>query len=177
MNIYGKNIVLRAISESDAYLLLQMINDPDTEKMLGRSSFPVSLSAQLRWIQSQEGRSDVLRCIVAERTQEKVGLGTVILSDIDRKNGTAQVHIKLGVENCRGKGYGTDALNTIVEYAFQEMRLQCVYAEVLEYNIASQKLFEKCGFHRDGLLRSRIYKNGKYTNVVTYSCLKEDIRC
>jgi len=115
-----------------------------------------------------------LRCIIADRCQEEVGLGTVILSDIDQKNGSAQVHIKLGVENCRRKGYGTEALNTIVKYAFDEMRLHCIYADVLEYNNASQKLFEKCGFRRDGLLRERIYKGGKYVNVVTFSRLNED---
>lgn len=174
MNIYGEHIVLRAISEEDAPLLLQMINHPDTERMLGGASFPVSLSAQRDWIQRQSGNDELLRCIIAERTREEVGLGTVILSDIDRKNGSAQVHIKLGVENCRGKGYGTDALNTIVRYGLEEMRLHCIYADVLEYNTASQKLFEKCGFQRDGLLRGRIYKGGKYINVVTYSYLNED---
>ena len=46
MNIYGERIVLRAITEEDAQLLLQMMNDPDTERMLGGASFPVSLSAQ-----------------------------------------------------------------------------------------------------------------------------------
>lgn len=174
MNIYGEHIVLRAITEEDAQLLLQMINDPDTERMLGGSSFPVSLSAQQSWIQRQTGNNDVLRCIIAERSREEIGLGTVILTDIDQKNGSAQVHIKLGVEKCRGKGYGSDALMTIVKYAFEEMRLHCIYADVLEYNTASQKLFEKCGFHKDGLLRGRVYKSGKYVNVITYSRLKED---
>ena len=74
----------------------------------------------------------------------------------------------------RGKGYGSDALNTIVNYAFGEMRLNCIYADVLEYNTVSQKLFEKCGFHRDGVLRSRVFKGGRYINVVSYSRLKED---
>lgn len=174
MNIYGSHIVLRAISEDDAQLLWGMINDPDTERMLGGSSFPVSLSEQIDWIKSQSSSGNVLRCIVAERDQEKIGLGTVILSDIDRQNGTAQVHIKMGTEGVRGKGYGTDALNTIVTYAFREMRLNCVYAEVLEYNIASQKLFEKCNFHKDGLLRARVFKNGDYINVFSFSRLKED---
>ncbi len=174
MNIYGEHIVLRAICDSDAPLLLKIINDPETERMLGGSSFPVSLSAQQSWIQKQAGNNDVLRCIVAERTHEDIGLGTVILSDIDRKNGIAQVHIKLGLEDCRGKGYGTDAINTIVEYAFNEMRLHCIYAEVLEYNAASQRLFEKCGFHRDGVLRDRVYKCGAYINVVSFSRIKED---
>lgn len=173
MNIQGKNVVLRAISMKDANLLMDLINDAETEKMLGGSSFPVSLEGQEKWISVQTGRIDVLRCIVALKENEE-GIGTVILSDIDTKNGVAQVHIKMDKQHGRGKGYGSDALNTIVNYAFGEMRLNCIYADVLEYNTVSQKLFEKCGFHRDGLLRSRVFKGGRYINVVSYSRLKED---
>lgn len=173
MNIQGKNVVLRAISMKDANLLMELINDAETEKMLGGSSFPVSLEGQEKWISAQTGRIDVLRCIVALKENEE-GIGTVILSDIDTKNGVAQVHIKMDKQRGRGKGYGSDALNTIVNYAFGEMRLNCIYADVLEYNTVSQKLFEKCGFHRDGVLRSRAFKGGRYINVVSYSRLKED---
>ena len=173
MNIQGKNVVLRAISMKDANLLMELINDAETEKMLGGSSFPVSLEGQEKWISAQTGRIDVLRCIVALKENEE-GIGTVILSDIDTKNGVAQVHIKMDKQRGRGKGYGSDALNTIVNYAFGEMRLNCIYADVLEYNTVSQKLFEKCGFHRDGVLRSRVFKGGRYINVVSFSRLKED---
>lgn len=173
MNIQGKNVVLRAISMKDANLLMELINDAETEKMLGGSSFPVSLEGQEKWISAQTGRIDVLRCIVALKENEE-GIGTVILSDIDTKNGVAQVHIKMDKQRGRGKGFGSDALNTIVNYAFGEMRLNCIYADVLEYNTVSQKLFEKCGFHRDGVLRSRVFKGGRYINVVSYSRLKED---
>ena len=51
--------------------------------------------------------------------EKKTGIGTIILSNIDMKNGTAEVHVKLAVANNRGKGYGTDAVNTIVKYAFE----------------------------------------------------------
>ena len=173
MNIQGKNVVLRAISMKDANLLMELINDAETEKMLGGISFPVSLEGQEKWIAAQAGRTDVLRCIVALKENEE-GIGTVILSDIDTKNGVAQVHIKMDKQRGRGKGYGSDALNTIVNYAFGEMRLNCIYADVLEYNTVSQKLFEKCGFLRDGVLRSRVFKGGRYINVVSYSRLKED---
>ena len=173
MNIQGKNVVLRAISMKDANLLMELINDAETEKMLGGSSFPVSLEGQEKWIAAQTGRTDVLRCIVALKENEE-GIGTVILSDIDTKNGVAQVHIKMDKQRGRGKGYGSDALNTIVNYAFGEMRLNCIYADVLEYNTVSQKLFEKCGFLRDGVLRSRVFKGGRYINVVSYSRLNED---
>lgn len=174
MNIFGKDIILRAISMKDTQLLLELINDPDTEKMLGGESFPVSFEGQEKWIDSQIGRADILRCIIAKKDAEEVGLGTVILSDIDRKNGIAQVHIKMDRKNGRGKGYGTDAVKAIVNYAFNEMRLNCIYAEILEYNTPSRKLFEKCGFKPEGTLRSRVYKNGEYVNVLSYSILKED---
>ena len=174
MNITGNKILLRAISLKDTKLLMDLINDPETEKMLGGSSFPVSLEGQEKWIQSQIGRQDVLRCVVALKENIESGLGTVILSDISYKNGVAQIHIKMDKRHGRGKGYGTDALNAMLDYAFNEMRLNCIYAEVLEYNHISQKLFEKCGFHRDGFLRSRVFKDGKYVNVISYSRLKED---
>jgi RimJ/RimL family protein N-acetyltransferase len=173
MNIQGNLVVLRAISMKDAAMLVALMNDGETEKMLGGSSFPVSYEEQEKWIAEQRGRKDVLRCIVALKENEDSGIGTVILTDIDMKNGVAQVHIKMDKQQGRGKGYGTDALNAIVNYAFNEMRLNCVYADVLEYNEISQKLFEKCGFHKDGILRSRVYKGGSFINVCSYSRLRK----
>lgn len=174
MNIIGEKIVLRAMKLKDASLLMNMINDPDTEKMLGGNSFPVSLEGQEKWIASQVERKDILRCIVAKKDDIETGLGTVILSDIDEKNGVAQIHIKMDRLSGRGKGYGTDALNSIVAYAFHEMRLNCIYAEVLQYNIPSQRLFSKCGFHKDGELRARVFKGGTYVDAISYSILKKD---
>lgn len=174
MNIYGDRIVLRAIDVSDAELLLKLINDPETERMLGGFSFPVSMEGQIKWIGSQTGRNDILRCIVAPKEDEACGLGTVILSDIDYVNGVAQVHIKMDKEKGRGQGYGTDAINAIVDYAFRELRLHCVYADVLDYNIPSHKLFKKCGFRKDGVLRSRVFKGGRFVDVISFSRLCED---
>ena len=71
MNIEGSPILLRAISIHDAPLLLGLINDGETEKMLGGSSFPVSLEGQEQWIAAQTGRTDVLRCIIAQRKTKK----------------------------------------------------------------------------------------------------------
>ena len=46
MNIFGDKVVLRAIELYDLDLLLNLINDPDTEKMLGGNSFPISKESQ-----------------------------------------------------------------------------------------------------------------------------------
>lgn len=174
MIIYGEKIVLRAVEAEDNDMLLELINDPETETMLGGSSWPISRAEQLSWFEKQEKKQDVLRCIVAIKETEKA-VGTVILSDINQKNGTAQIHIKMSNDGGRGKGYGTDAIKTMIKYALAELRLNCIYAEILTYNEISKHLFEKCGFKQEGVLRSRVYKGGKYVDVLSYSILKSEL--
>ncbi len=170
MNIYGEKVMLRAIEMKDCDMLLKLINDPDTEKMLGGASFPISEQHQKAWIEKQAANQGVLRCIV-ETIDGGCAVGTVILSGIDYQNGNAEIHIKLSAEEGRGKGYGSDAIKAIVRYAFEELRLHCIYATVLEYNIASAKMFEKCGFEREGILKERVYKNGKFVDMISYSII------
>ena len=173
MIIYGDKVLLRAVEEADNSLLLSLINDPDTEMMLGGSSWPISEAEQLKWFEHQERSRDVLRCIVALQDDGKA-IGTIILSDIDQKNATGHIHIKMSKNGGRGKGYGTDAVNTMVRYAFDELRLNCIYANILSYNEVSIRLFERCGFKRDGILRHRVYKKGKFVDLIAYSRLLAD---
>lgn len=173
MNIYGSKVYLRAIEERDNEMLLEMINDPETEKMLGGYSWPISITDQKKWFEGQSNKANILRCIVSVKETD-IAVGTVILSDIDLKNGTAEIHIKLSTKNGRGKGYGTDAVNTLVSYAFKEMRLNCIYANILTYNTASAHLFEKCGFVKEGVLRSRVYKEGAFIDFLSYSIVRGD---
>ena len=174
MNIVGEKVILRAMEETDKEMFLELINDPETEKMIGGLSFPVSTLEQEQWIKNQIGNRSVLRCVIAKKENPGEGLGTIILSDIDYRNGVAQVHIKISPKRGRNQGYGTDALRTISKYAFDELRLNSLYADVLSYNVVSQKLFIKCGFKMDGILRQRVYKNGGYVDIYSYSLLKAD---
>lgn len=169
MLIYGEKVVLRGVEEYDNCMLLSLINDPETEMMLGESSWPVSEAEQLRWFENLSQNKNSIRCIVAIKEEEKKAVGTVILNEIDMKNGTGHIHIKMVKEEGRGKGYGTDAVKTLVKYAFDYMRLNCIYANILPYNKASIRLFEKCGFQLEGILRARVFKSGKYMDVLAYS--------
>lgn len=171
MNIIGEKVLLRAIEITDKDVLLDIINDGETEHSLGGWSFPISSSTQEEWIKSQRTKLDTLRCMVSDKESQQT-LGTAILSNIDYKNGNAEIHIKL-ISGARGSGYGTDTINTLVRYALDELRLVCVYAHVNDYNYASQMLFEKCGFVKEGILRKRIFKKGEFHDVITFSIIKE----
>jgi RimJ/RimL family protein N-acetyltransferase len=172
MNIKGERIILRAIEEKDCPLLLDLINDQETEFMLGGWSFPVSQQMQIDWISNLAADKHTLRCII-ESTLDHNAVGTIILSDIDYKNGNAEVQIKISDNGHRGKGYGFDAISTVVRYAFSELRLKCIYATVSDHNIASLKLFSKCGFTQEGVLRKRLFKRGKFIDIVVLSILND----
>lgn len=174
MNILTNNLVLRAIEKQDNALLLQLINDPETERMLGGWSFPSSSAHQENWFSSIVDDPATLRCILAEKERPEKAIGTVILSDIDMKNGTAEIHIKLA-ESGRGKGYGSEAITALVQYSFSELRIHCIYARVNDYNEASKRLFKKCGFEEEGVLRDRFYKSGRYVNVLSFSIINGEL--
>ena len=169
MFIKGKKVLLRAVELGDADVLQQMINDEEVERMMWGYSFPVARHQQLKWIENLSNEKSVLRAMI---DVDGSAIGTIILSDIDMRNGIAEIHIKLANACERGKGYGTDAVSALVAYAFDELRLNCIYCRIKEDNIASQKLFEKCGFVKEGCLRSRVYRNGKHHNFYEYSILK-----
>jgi Acetyltransferases, including N-acetylases of ribosomal proteins len=173
MNIEGEKVILRAIEAKDNELLQSIINNPEIENALGGWSFPVSAQNQLDWFGSQKYDDRLLRCII-ELKENKQAIGVVILSDIDYKNGTAEIHIKLDSGDFRKKGYGTDAIKALLHYAFYELRLNLVYARVNSNNLPSQKLFEKCGLLLEGTLRSRIFKQGKFVDVLSYSITRDE---
>lgn len=172
MNIDNGIILLRAIEYSDLTFLQEMLNDPGIEKMTGGSCFPVSLDRQKRWFESYDQQSE-LRCMI--QIKEGPVIGCIMLTNIDWKNRTAELSQKTkATADMRVKNDILDAMMGFLNYAFNELNLNCIYGTVLEYNHLSRKLARKCGLREEGLLRERIYKSGKYHSLVPNSVTKKD---
>lgn len=171
MILFDEVVKLRAIEESDAPVLMELINDPEIEKNVLGFSFPVSLMQQKKWIAEAVDEKTIRYAIdVGEKC-----IGVAIISAIDYKNGTCRLGIKLK-RDARGNGYARRSVRLMIQYCFDELNLNCLAADVLEYNIDSKKLWEKMGFSLDGVLRERIYKNGKRHNLFTFSLLCNEYR-
>lgn len=167
MYLRKDEILLRAIEEKDAPVLHCLINDPNIEKMVLGWSRPVSERQQMEWIQAI--RAEDVRFMIEVNGE---AVGTIFLTELDFKNSSALLNIKLLQTEYGNKGIGTKSLQLLMEYCFDELNLHCLYAYILEYNQASQRLFEKCGFVKEGVLRQRIYKQGRYHDVIAYSFIK-----
>lgn len=172
MNIDNGVVLLRAIEYSDLPFLQEMINDPGIEKVTGGSCFPVSLDRQKRWFESYNQQSE-LRCMI--QIKEGPVIGSITLTNIDWKNRTAELSQKTkATAEMRVKNDIWDAMMGFLNYAFNELNLNCIYGTVLEYNHLSRKLAQKCGLKEEGVLRERIFKNGKYHNLIPNSVTKSD---
>ena len=174
MNIYGENIILRAIEFDDLEFLREMMNDPEIEEKVVGWSFPVSKAMQQKWFEGQGAGKENIRFIIESKEKQRLGLAT--LHSIDWKNGVAEHGIKLAKNENRRKGIGTDTVKTVVKYAFNELNLHRLEATWLSCNKASEALFKKCGFSIEGRLREKIYKSGKRYDLICAGITQDEYR-
>ena len=165
-----KKVELRPIRSSDAQFLMELNNNDEIAKYVVGTPKKVTLEEQKKWMELLKEEKSTVRFIV-ECNQKSIGM--VIISDISYVNLTANVNIKLH-PSAWGEGYGKKSVNLAVSYCFSKLGLKCLTAHVLSYNNASLTLFEHCGFQREGLLRSRIVKNGNREDIVSFSIIETD---
>jgi RimJ/RimL family protein N-acetyltransferase len=173
MIIKGKITTLRAIELEDLDLLKSLINDPTIEKLVGGYSFPVSTYTQIKWFESLKSENNNLRLIVDLKGVGAVGL--INLVNICWKNRTAFHGIKLLPEKTSRQGVGTDAVMSLMKYAFEELQLNRLETLIVEYNIISQKLYsEKCGWTLEGKKRKALFNSNKYHDNLMFGILRNE---
>jgi RimJ/RimL family protein N-acetyltransferase len=94
---------------------------------------------------------------LAIETQEGKHIGNCTCYDIDERNGEAQVGIMIGDRDYWDKGYGTDAINTLVDHIFRNSSLNRLYLKTLDWNERARKCFIKCDFTDCGRLKQSGY--------------------
>ena len=67
-----------------------------------------------------------------------------------------------------GNGYGTEALSAVIDFAFDSMRVDEVFADIFSENIASAKVLEKCGMVYTQTISGKYEKNGVLHNADRY---------
>jgi len=75
-----------------------------------------------------------------------------------------------------GHGIMTDAVAAFVEYAFRELMLSKLTADVFAFNTASARVLEKNGFQKEGYLRQHYFKDGHFIDAIAYGLLKDECR-
>lgn len=166
-------VTLRAIEEKDFELLFYLINAPEIENYTVGWNFPINRVAQKCWMENFRNSSESIKLMIELENSKTIGM--IMLENLDWKNRTAEIGYKINApKEDRIKGDMTDAVKGMLKYAFNELGLNCVTTAILEDNVRSLNLCKRVGFVEEGILRERVYKDGKFKNLVSVSYLKEE---
>lgn len=80
----------------------------------------------------------------------------------------------IGEREVWGKGYGTDAIRTRNRFAFEQVGLHRIEGRTFEFNRAMQRVYEKCEYHREGVQRKRLWRNGRWWDMILDAILDEE---
>lgn len=113
-----------------------------------------------------------IRWGIAESPNENSIIGTIGFNNIT-PNHKAQLGYDLKAAYWK-KGITTEVLDCVLNYAFNNLNINRVEAEVMPGNYASERVLEKNGFLKEGLFRDWMYWNNRYYDMYSYSVLKRD---
>lgn len=173
MSIVGKKVYLRAMEAGDMDCFFDLINDSGVSENVVGWSLPVSKYEQMQWYERAVHDKKNCRFTVV-RLGSELPVGMVTLSNIDWQNRSATHGIKLHPDCPKGAGIATDAVMTLMQYAFEEVNLHRLDGSWLDYNTASKKLYEKCGWKVEGVKKQAVFRKGCYHDLYITGILKED---
>lgn len=166
------DISLTAVKQEDLPALLAWIND--REQVLANSPYrPVSEKQHQDWFAAMQQREDAVIFAIRLSASDAL-IGTCQLHSISRVHRSAELQIRLGEVAQRRKGYGTQAVSLLLDFAFKDLNLQRVYLHVFQNNLAAIRAYEKVGFITEGVLRRAAFINGKYVDVLVMGILAEE---
>jgi RimJ/RimL family protein N-acetyltransferase len=101
-------------------------------------------------------------------------IGKAVLQWIEWTNGNAFIRIGIGSAEDRRKGYGSQALQMLLRFAFAELNLFRVSAIVPEYNEGAIALLQKFGFVQEVCRRSALERDGRRWDLYVFGLLRDE---
>jgi len=152
MSIEGATIFLRPIAEEDATeAYVSWMNDPEVVKYTESTSCDHTVDSLREYIRHRQECPDTYFFAIIRKNDNR-HVGNIKLGPVNRRHGLADVGIIVGDRTCWGQGIGSDAIQTLCDWAFAELSLVKITAGVLDVNKGSFKAFRKAGFSVEAVL-------------------------
>ncbi|MEK6860126.1 MAG: GNAT family protein [Nanoarchaeota archaeon] len=181
MKLQTKRLILRQVTEKDIPDVVKNINNLNVTKWLLVVPYPYKPKDAKKWIEGQKEKvkkkpkEDYTFGI--ELKSERAVIGGIGIHHINRYQGTATIGYWLGQDYWRN-GYGSEALEVVLNLAFKRLKLRRLEAGVFAGNPSSERLLEKYGFQREGIKRKAVRSkaNGKIHDEMIYALLRQDYK-
>lgn len=175
--IETSRLLLREVTNEDATDMLSYLSDRDVVKHMGLEPFQTVEDAldEISWYQSIFKDGSGIRWGITLKESRKV-IGSCGFLNRNSKHHRAEIGFELSKEYW-GKGIASEAMEAVLKFGFNHYSFERIEALIEPANAPSQKLVEKQGFKREGLLRHYEFTCGKFDDLYMYSILKDDLCC
>ncbi len=170
-----ERLILRPLTLEDAPVVQQLAGKKEIADTTISIPHPYSEQQAKDWITAHvEARAQNKGIVFGvELTRINQLIGTIGLREIDQEHLQAEMGFWIGTD-WWGNGYATEAAKRVIRYGFEERGLNRIYAHHMVRNPASGRVLEKSGMRREGLLRQRVRKWGKFEDVVILAIVRKD---
>lgn len=174
-HVVGERVMLREFRPEDLVPMRAWVNDPGiTEFLSDIFLYPHTLESTESYLNAMMDQRPDSRGFVIADAQTQLYIGQANLDSIDWKNRVGRIGIVIGSAEQLGQGYGTEAMNLLIRFAFREMNLNRLELEVFDFNERAIRSYMRCGFREEGRLRERQFKNGAYVDVIQMGLLRSE---
>lgn len=171
-------VALRPWRQSDIPQRFTGFSDPLCLKFSWPLEEPFTEAHVLDRCDEQEAarlRGDELNLAVVDAADVARVWGGASLYEVDLDHARAAVGYWLA-PSARGRGVATRTLRLLSRWAFAELSISRLELTCAPDNVASQRVATRCGFTREGLLRSHIRFQGGRRDTVMFSLLPGELR-
>ena len=168
----GENIYLRALEPNDLEFIFAIENDQSIWEV-SNTHTPYSRFLVKQYLENAHQdiyEAKQLRLAICQ-DQDFPAVGLVDLFDFDPKNNRAGVGIVIQGNEHRNQNIGSEALALLIDYAFSNLNLHQLFANIGTENVASTALFTKFGFEMIGVKKEWTLVNGKYKDEAIFQLL------
>ncbi|HOA14931.1 MAG TPA: GNAT family protein [Bacillota bacterium] len=166
----GKLCYLSPIDPKDYMTYTKWVNDLDTA--LGML-FLGSVLGEEKEAEVIERLKDGQNFAIVDSKSDRL-IGNCGIPDANLKDRSCEVGIFIGEKEKRGKGYGTEAMKLLCDYAFNVLNMHRVFLRVYSFNKPAIRSYEKVGFRLAGRMREAKRIGGRWHDELLMDMLESE---
>ncbi len=170
----GEKIYLRPFEHGDLEHLRTWYNDPELRGLICTTE-PYSAPKAEQWYENLCKDGSRIWFAIALKEDDRV-VGECGLLRMFTPWRTTDLTMIVGEPEARGKGYGSEAMRLLLDYAFGYLSFHRVAVGVAGFNEAAIRFYVKHGFRREGIEREGYYYNHRYHDFVMMAILEDEYR-
>lgn len=171
----GERVFLSPVAPEDAELWAGWLNDLAVSLPLGDEAYMTyGLERAQQDARETSQRQDHVFTIVEKDGGRAVG--RCLLFAVNPVDRCAWIGIFIGECDCRGKGYGQEAMRLLLDFGFNLLNLHNIMLGVFAFNERAIHAYQRLGFHDIGRRREARWIGGKAYDVIFMDLLEEEFR-